>query len=107
MTAICGHRCDEIHADRLAGGLHCRRLMPSAAFTGCEHCGYVRRKLTDERSEVDAGSGECPECGRPLAQLDHAEAMALLGERREADRFRAQAAADAAARRAVPAAVTS
>jgi hypothetical protein len=81
--------------------------MPFTAFAGCEHCGYVRRRLIGERSGVDAGAGGCPECGRQLSQLDYADAMALLSERREADRFRAQAAADAAARRVAPASVTS
>jgi predicted nucleic acid-binding Zn-ribbon protein len=49
---------------------------------GCDHCGYVK----DEGSEH--GVGNCPECGRPLRQIDAGEARVLSRERRIAEQFR-------------------
>jgi hypothetical protein len=69
-------------------------------FMGCEHCGFVRKSEKPPMSATGFAAGTCEQCGSTLEWMSAEEAVALLEERREAERFRARAAEEARRRAA-------
>lgn len=60
------------------------------SFWGCEKCG-VALNTQEVPAVMRAGSLErlCPECGRRMVPISLVEAMDLIREREEAERWRA------------------
>lgn len=56
------------------------------ALSGCTHCGYVARARRGEKKR----SGDCPDCGFPLREVDLLGARLLARERTTAGRFQAR-----------------
>lgn len=58
-------------------------------FSGCDKCGIANNdgQLVSTR-RGPGGRPLCPECGRPMRPVSIAEALELVRERAEADKWR-------------------